>query len=102
MLNSREERITVRELVGLNPSVKYQVGFHIFLFSRKQVSRSRKLGKLGKPGPFSDLKHHHSDLPKRNYGDKRVLRLATAPDGGAMADLVSHAISFLFLSLDQG
>lgn len=32
---------------------------------------------------------------KKDYRDKRASRLTPAPDGGAMADLGSHAISML-------
>ena len=49
---------------------------------------------LGKPVHF-DVKYYHSDYLKQDYRDKRASRLTPAPDGGAMADLGSHAISLL-------
>ena len=59
-----------------------------------------KSGKLGNPIHF-DLKYYHGDYLQREYRDKRLSRLTAAPDGGAMADLGSHAISLLIAFLDD-
>jgi predicted dehydrogenase len=45
------------------------------------------------------MKYYHSDYLKKDYRDRRASRLTPAPDGGAMADLGSHAISFLIAFL---
>ena len=47
---------------------------------------------LGNPLHF-EVKYYHSDYLKQDYRDKRASRLTPAPDGGAMADLGSHAVS---------
>jgi len=71
------------------------VGFQ-FLFSSaiREALLFRKSGKLGKPVHF-DIKYYHGDYLRKEYRDKRKSRLTPAPDGGAMADLGSHAISLL-------
>ena len=93
------EEASIRNLVGSNPSVKYQVGFqYLFISAVREALLLWKSGKLGTPVHF-DLKYYHSDYLRKEYRDKRVSRLTPAPDGGAMADLGSHAISFLIAFL---
>lgn len=85
----------MRQLAAGHSDVKIQVGFQYLLTaSFAQAVSFWKSGKLGKPIHF-DLKYYHSDYLKKDYRDRRTSRLTPAPDGGAMADLGSHAISFL-------
>jgi predicted dehydrogenase len=97
-----EEEASMRQLVKSNPSVKFQVGFqYLFTSAVREALLFWKSGKLGKPVHF-ELKYYHSDYLKKEYRDKRVSRLTPAPDGGAMADLGSHAISLLIAFLGNG
>jgi len=94
-----EEEVSMRELVELNRGIRFQVGFqYIFTSGVRDALALWKSGKLGKPIHF-DLKYYHSDYLKKEYRDKRVSRLTPSPDGGAMADLGSHAISLLIAFL---
>lgn len=86
---------SMKQLVESHPDKKIQVGFqYLFTPAVREALRLWKSGKLGKPVHFT-LKYYHSDYLKQDYRDKRKSRLTPAPDGGAMADLGSHAISFL-------
>jgi predicted dehydrogenase len=97
--SNTEEEISIRNLVESNPSVRFQVGFqYLFTSAVREALLLWKSGNLGKPVHF-DLKYYHSDYLRKEYRDKRVSRLTAAPDGGAMADLGSHAISFLIAFL---
>ena len=90
-----EEEVAMRALVESNPTVHFQVGFqYLFTAAVREALILWKSGRLGRPVHF-DLKYYHSDYLKSEYRKKRVTRLTPAPDGGAMADLGSHAISFL-------
>ena len=76
-------------------SVKIQVGFqYLQTSSVREALQFWKSGKLGLPVHF-DLKYYHGDYLQTAYREKRVTRLTSAPDGGAMADLGSHGISLL-------
>ncbi len=88
-----EEEKGIEELVKNNPGILIQVGFQ-YLFSPaiREALQLWRSGILGKPVHF-DLKYYHSDYLRKEYRDKRQTRLTEAPDGGAMADLGSHAIS---------
>jgi predicted dehydrogenase len=83
----------IEDLVKNNPHIKIQVGFQ-YLFSPavREALQFWRSGILGKPVHF-DLKYYHSDYLRKEYRDKRQNRLTVAPEGGAMADLGSHAIS---------
>jgi predicted dehydrogenase len=97
--SSIEEEVALMKLSEKNKHIVNQVGFQ-YLFSsaaRDAISLWRS-GKLGKPLHF-DFKYYHSDYLRKEYRDKRKNRLTPAPDGGAMADLGSHAISFLIAFL---
>ncbi len=96
-----EEEIAIAELIKEHPDVKIQVGFQ-FLFTPAVIEALAfwKSGKIGNPIHF-DLKYYHGDYLQRKYRDKRSSRLTAAPDGGAMADLGSHAISLLIAFLDD-
>jgi predicted dehydrogenase len=94
-----EEEVSIRKLVESNPSVKIQVGYqYLFTSAVREALSLWKSGKLGKPVHF-DMKYYHSDYLKKEYRDNRTSRLTPAPDGGAMADLGSHAISLLIAFL---
>ncbi len=75
--------------------VKIQVGFqYLQTSSVREALKLWRSGILGKPVHF-DLKYYHGDYLQSEYRKKRTNRLTPAPDGGAMADLGSHAISLL-------
>ncbi len=95
------EENAIKELVKNHKDIIIQIGFQ-FLFSAtiRVLHSFWKSGKLGKPIHF-DLKYYHSDYLRKEYRDKRVTRLTSAPDGGAMADLGSHAISLLISLLGE-
>lgn len=90
--NSEEEYETGR-LVEEHPGVRIQVGFQ-YLFSTqiRGALALWKSGILGKTIHF-DIRYYHGDYLKKEYRNKRMTRLTPAPDGGAMADLGSHAVS---------
>ncbi|MFW5901042.1 MAG: Gfo/Idh/MocA family protein [bacterium] len=90
-----EEKKTAEWLHSAGSDKKIQVGFQ-FLFSspvRKALDFWNKQ-ELGQPVHFS-FTYKHTDYLKKSYREKRRSRLTPAPDGGAMADLGSHAISML-------
>lgn len=90
-----EEELAALELDGK----KVQVGFqYLQTSSVREAIAFWKSGRLGKPIHF-DLKYYHGDYLQKSYRDKRQSRLTPAPDGGAMADLGSHAISLLLAFL---
>lgn len=96
--NSYEEE-AIALLAKNHPDIKIQVGFqYLFTPSVRAALKFWKSGKLGTPIHF-DLKYYHGDYLKKEYRDKRTSRLVPAPDGGAMADLGSHAISLLIAFL---
>jgi len=97
--SNMEEENAVAGLTCQFSGIRIQVGFQ-YLFSaaiRKMIA-FWKTGTLGKPVHF-DLKYYHSDYLKKDYREKRISRLTSAPDGGAMADLGSHGISLLLAFL---
>ena len=90
-----DEEIQMAHDVKDHPDIKIQAGFQfLFMPSVREALIFWKTGKLGKPLHF-DLKYYHGDYLQKDYRDKRTTRLTPAPDGGAMADLGSHAISLL-------
>jgi predicted dehydrogenase len=94
-----EEENAIADLIKNHPDIKIQVGFQ-FLFTAaiREALVFWKSGQLGKPLHF-DIKYYHGDYLDKAYRDKRSSRLTPAPDGGAMADLGSHAISLLIAFL---
>ena len=96
--NLEEER-AIAGLIQKYPGKTIQVGFQ-FLFAAaiREAMAFWKSGVLGKPLHF-DLKYYHSDYLLKEYRDRRTSRLTPAPDGGAMADLGSHALSMLIAFL---
>jgi predicted dehydrogenase len=93
--SGQEEEKAIAGLTLNYPGIKIQVGFqYLFSSAVREALVLWKSGMLGRPVHF-DLKYYHSDYLKKEYRDKRTSRLTPAPDGGAMADLGSHAISML-------
>ncbi|MCE5347285.1 MAG: Gfo/Idh/MocA family oxidoreductase [Bacteroidales bacterium] len=94
-----DEENAIRKLAETHPGIKIQVGFqYLFTAAIREALIFWKSGKLGMPLHF-DIKYYHSDYLKKEYRDKRASRLTPAPDGGAMADLGSHAVSLLIAFL---
>lgn len=93
--SSLDEEKAIAALMQRCPGIKIQVGFqYLFSASVREALDFWKSGILGKPVHF-DVKYYHSDYLKKEYRTRRASRLTPAPDGGAMADLGSHAISLL-------
>lgn len=91
--SSLEEENLIKQIASDNPGIKIQAGFQfLFMASVRKAIKFWKTGKLGAPIHF-EIKYYHGDYLKKEYRDKRTTRLTPAPDGGAMADLGSHAIS---------
>ncbi len=81
------------------PWIKIQVGFqYVFAPSVREALFFWKTGILGRPLHF-DIKYYHGDYITKDYRDRRASRLTPAPEGGAMADLGSHALSMLMAFL---
>ena len=97
--STHEEAQAMSKLISEYPRIKIQVGFQ-FLFSAsiREALKFWRSGKIGRPVHF-EVKYYHGDYLKKEYREKRVTRLAPCPDGGAMADLGSHAISILIAFL---
>jgi predicted dehydrogenase len=90
-----DEEKAIAALTLAYPDIRIQVGFqYLFSPSVREALTFWKSGDLGKLVHF-DLKYYHSDYLKKEYRERRASRLTPAPDGGAMADLGSHAISLL-------
>lgn len=97
--SNAEEESAIGDLIRLHPGVSIQVGFQfLFTASVREALELWKSGKMGIPIHF-DLKYYHSDYLRKDYRSRRANRLTAAPDGGAMADLGSHAISLLLAFL---
>jgi predicted dehydrogenase len=96
-----EEEKAITELAIKYSGIKIQVGFqYLFSSSVREAITFWKSGILGNPVHF-ELKYYHSDYLKKGYCDNRASRLTPAPDGGAMADLGSHAISMLIAFIGE-
>lgn len=90
-----DEEKQIAGIVSAHPGIKIQTGFQfLFMPSIREALILWNTGIFGKPLHF-DLKYYHGDYLQKEYRDKRKTRLTRAPDGGAMADLGSHAISLL-------
>ena len=97
--SNTEEELAISELIHEHPGIKIQVGFqYLFIAAIREALLFWRTGKLGKPVHF-EMKYYHGDYLRKEYRDKRTSRLTPAPDGGAMADLGSHAISLLIAFL---
>ncbi len=97
--SDESEEEGIKKLISIHKNTRIQVGFQ-FLFTPaiREALSFWKTGRLGKPVHF-DLKYYHGDYLKKDYRNRRASRLTPAPDGGAMADLGSHAISLLLAFL---
>lgn len=94
-----DEETRMAQIARDHPNVKIQTGFqYLFTPPVREALILWKKGILGKPVHF-DIRYYHGDYLQKEYRDKRSTRLTAAPDGGAMADLGSHAISMLIAFL---
>ncbi|HLN55016.1 MAG TPA: Gfo/Idh/MocA family oxidoreductase [Bacteroidales bacterium] len=95
LCSTPEEEEGIRGIVKAHPEIKFQIGFQfLFMTAIREALRMWKTGIFGRPFHF-DFRYFHGDYLQKSYRDKRANRLTPAPDGGAMADLGSHAISLL-------
>lgn len=94
-----EEAEAILPLISQYPGITVQVGFQ-FLFSATIIEALKfwRKGELGNPIHF-EAKYYHGDYLKKDYRSRRTNRLTPCPDGGAMADLGSHAISLVMAFL---
>jgi predicted dehydrogenase len=93
------EMESIAALAASNPQIRIQVGFqYLFSSSVREALLFWISGSLGRPLHF-EVKYYHGDYLDPDYRGKRKSRLTPAPDGGAMADLGSHAISLLMAFL---
>ena len=95
LCSTAAEEKQISAIAKENSGIKIQAGFQfLFMTAIKEALKLWNTGVFGKPVHF-DLKYYHGDYLQKQYRDKRANRLTPAPDGGAMADLGSHAISLL-------
>ena len=96
--SSQEDEEEMKQLVA-ETDKQIQVGFqYLQTASVREALAFWHSGILGKPIHF-DLKYYHGDYLQKAYRDKRLTRLTSAPEGGAMSDLGSHGISMLIAFL---
>ena len=90
-----EEQKTENLLRNIPPDKPVQVGFQFLMGAAvREALVCWREKDFGRPLHFSfTLKH--SDYLNPSYREMRRTRLTPAPDGGAMADLGSHAISLM-------
>ncbi len=86
-----EEQMT--HFVEMYAEKKIQIGFQM-----TQMAAIQKALQFWESQDFGKTIHFnftlkHGDYLKKAYREKRLTRLTLAPDGGAMADLGSHAVS---------
>ncbi|HKK43718.1 MAG TPA: Gfo/Idh/MocA family oxidoreductase, partial [Bacteroidales bacterium] len=99
--SGKDEEEAVRELAEKHGNVKIQVGFqYLFSPSVREALSLWQTGVLGKPLHFN-IQYFHGDYLRKAYREKRQNRLTPAPDGGAMADLGSHAVSMMLAFLGE-
>ena len=95
-----EEELKIHELAeSVGSSVEVRIGFQMLAFSA--VRKALQLwhsGVMGRPVHFR-FNYMHRDYLDKEYREKRRTRLTPAPDGGAMADLGSHAVSMMIAFL---
>lgn len=101
--SNHSEEMEIGRILSENHGDKIiQVGFQFLMGSaiREALNWWREKD-FGRPLHFSfTLKH--SDYLDISYRNKRRTRLTDAPDGGAMADLGSHALSLMVAFLGEG
>ena len=99
--SNREEEEGILAIMNSRPGLQVQVGFqYLYTSAVREALIFWRSGVLGKPVHF-EFKYYHSDYLKKSYREKRVTRLTSAPDGGAMADLGSHIISMLIAFIGE-
>lgn len=95
LCSTQEEEAGTREILKAHGGIKFQIGFQfLFMPPLREALKMWKTGMFGRPLHF-DFRYFHGDYLQKSYREKRANRLTPAPDGGAMADLGSHAISLL-------
>jgi len=95
-----EEEIARRVASGL-AGKSVQVGFQFLQMATvRHALRLVRQGDLGEPIHFS-VRYLHSGYLKPEYRSQRWSRLRPAPEGGAVADLGSHALSLLVAFLGE-
>jgi predicted dehydrogenase len=101
--SSREEEESISRILGRGLSAKnVQAGFQFLMGSAvREALIWWKEKDFGRPLHFS-FTLRHSDYLNLSYREKRRTRLTPAPDGGAMADLGSHALSLMVAFLGEG
>lgn len=97
--SGRDEEEKIARMFSGNENKHVQAGFQ-FLFSSpvREALNFWKEQDFGRPIHFH-FTYKYTDYLKKSYREKRKSRLTPAPDGGAMADLGSHAISMLIAFL---
>jgi predicted dehydrogenase len=102
LCSGKDEEFKMTELSARRPDVTIQAGFqYLFMTAVREAVNVWKSGVLGVPLHF-EIKYFHGDYLQKSYRDKRANRLTPSPDGGAMADLGSHAISLAVAFLGNG
>ncbi|MCU0409023.1 MAG: Gfo/Idh/MocA family oxidoreductase [Bacteroidales bacterium] len=97
--SSQEQEEAMKSLAASYPGVHIQTGFqYLFTPAVRDALRLWSGGIFGRPLHFS-FRYFHGDYLRKEYRDRRQTRLTPAPDGGAMADLGSHALSMLLAFL---
>ncbi|NJK97088.1 MAG: Gfo/Idh/MocA family oxidoreductase [Bacteroidales bacterium] len=99
--NVQEEEAMKQLMMEYVNEKKVQVGFQMTQTSAIQEALNMWYsGRFGQPIHFNfTLKH--GDYLQKTYREKRATRLTPAPDGGAMADLGSHAVSLAMAFLGE-
>jgi predicted dehydrogenase len=93
LCSSVDEEKRIADIATGRGDLNIQAGFqYLFMSAIREALIMWRSGIFGKPVHF-DLRYFHGDYLRKAYRDKRANRLTPAPDGGAMADLGSHAIS---------
>ena len=93
--SGRDEEEKIAHIFSGKENKNVQAGFQ-FLFSSpvREALNFWNEQDFGRPIHFH-FTYKHTDYLKKSYREKRKSRLTPAPDGGAMADLGSHALSML-------
>jgi predicted dehydrogenase len=95
-----EEQIARRVASGLVGKT-VQAGFQFLQMATvRRALRLVRQGDLGEPIHFS-VRYLHGGYLKAEYRSQRRSRLRPAPEGGAVADLGSHALSLLVAFLGE-
>jgi len=90
---STVEESVIKDIIERYPRIRFQVGFqYLFMPPVRSALSLWRTGIFGRPLHY-EVRYYHGDYLKREYREKRQNRLTPAPEGGAMADLGSHALS---------